>query len=117
MRHEIQLVKRLFVILHIPIAFSGALMVIKGYARRNHIDDRQPTVGNRRFQNGRKLLLVTAERAGYESGAPSDRERAAIEWRKIVGRPALKRRAQIGGGGKLSLGQAVDAVVFDHINH
>jgi len=43
-RHVIELVQHLFVLLHVAIALGRAFMIVEGDARGDHIDDREPLV-------------------------------------------------------------------------
>ena len=70
-----------------------------------------------RLDQGHELRLVAGEAARHERGAEADGEPDEID-RLVDGvDPLLALRAAVGGGGELSLGQAVDAVVLDDIDH
>src|SRR5262249_42531596 len=49
--------------------------------------------------------------------APLEGEGAAIEGRQIVGCASLKRRAEVGGGRELALGQAINTIIFNDVDH
>ena len=109
--------QHLFVLLHVAVALGGAFVVVEGHAGRNHVDHGQAVVRDGGLQNGLELLLVAAEGAGHEGGAPLQRQGAAIEGRQVVGDAGLERGAQIGGGRELALGEPVNAIVLDDVDH
>src|ERR1035441_9977229 len=92
---------------HVPVALSGALVIVEGDAGRDDVDHTQPLVRDGSLQDGLQLLLVAAEGARDEGSAPFEGQSAAIEGRQIVDRAGFERGADIGGGRELSLGQAV----------
>src|SRR5437764_12323510 len=74
-------------------------------------------MGHRRLENRNELLLVAGEAARYECGADAHAKRHRVDWSELVGLASLALRADIGGGGELSLGQPVHAVVLDDVDH
>ena len=69
----------------------------------------------RPLQQRHELLAVAGKRARDERGAQLDREPADIDRRVLVDLAALLLRADVGGGRKLPLGEAVAAVVLDDV--
>ena len=65
----------------------------------------------------RELLLVAGEGAGDEAGADLQRDADKVDGAVGIDDAALRLRAGVGGGGELALGQAVNAVVLDDIDH
>src|SRR5271170_1495437 len=107
--HEIQLVQRHFVVLHITITFGGAIVIIEGHAGRDDVNHGESLVTNSSFENGLELFLVAAEGSRDEGRSPLQGKRATIERGKFIGRAALRGGADVGGRRKLSLRQTVDA--------
>ena len=70
----------------------------------------------RGLQDRLELLRVTRERARHERCAELDGQRAGVDRRQIVDDAGLQRRAEVGGGRELPLGQPVAAVVFDDVD-
>ncbi len=71
----------------------------------------------RRLDQRHELLLVAGERAGDEGRAELQRDADQVDGAVGVDDAALRFRAAVGGGRELALGQAVDAVVLDDIDH
>ena len=79
--HEANFLERLFVVLHIFVRLGGALVIVEGYARRNHVEHDGAFVGNGCFHHGVELLLVAGKRPAHESGAQRDGHSAGIDRR------------------------------------
>src|SRR5215471_20016092 len=91
-------------------------MVVEGHAGRNHIDHRRAFVSDGGLQDGKQLFLVAGEGARNKSRAKLDGHDAGIDGWQIVNDAGLQFCANIGCGRELSFGQAVDAVIFNHVN-
>ena len=115
-RHEADFLQRLFVVFHVFVGLGRAFVIVEGYAGRNHVEHDRALVGDGGFQHGVQLLLVAGERAADKRRAQSDRHGASVDRREIVDHARFQLRAQIGGGGELAFGQAVNAVVFDDVD-
>jgi hypothetical protein len=92
-------------------------VVVEGDARGDHVDEGRALVLDRRLDQRHHLLLVAGERAGDEGGPELQRQRDQVDGIIGIGQTALGLRAAVGGGGELALGEAVDAVVLDDIDH
>ena len=92
-------------------------MIVKGHAGRNDIQHHRAAVRHRRFQHGQQLAFVAGKRASHKRRARLNRQRAGIERRQVIDDPGFQLRTDIGGGGKLSFGEAIHAVVFDDVDH
>src|SRR5208282_484341 len=92
-------------------------VVVEGDARRNHVDEGGPVVLDRRLDQWHQLHLVAGEAARHERGAELQSKGDQIDRRVGVDRTAPGFRTLVGGRRKLPLGQAVDAVVLDDIDH
>src|ERR1039458_1729092 len=101
---------------HVAVALGGAEVVVEGDAGRDDVDHTQPVVGDGGLQDGLQLLLVAAEGSGDEGGAPFEGQGAAVEGRQLVDGAGLKGGADVGGGRKLPLGQAVNTIIFNNID-
>ena len=104
-------------ILHKTVAFGGTLVVVEGDARRDHVQHRRALVGDGAFQQRQQLPLVAGKRPSHVSGAQLDGQGAGVNRRQVVDHAGLQFRADVGRGGELSFGQAVNAVVLDDVNH
>ena len=92
-------------------------MIVERHARRDDVDEGRAAMLEGRLDQRHELRLVAGEAARDERRAEADGERDEID-RLVDGvDPLLALRAAVGGGGELSLGQAVDAVVLDDIDH
>ncbi len=107
----------LFVVLHVFVAFGGALVVVEGDARGDHIEEHRPAVGDGGFEHGGELFLIAGEGAPDEGGTHLDGEGADVDGREVVDDAGFELGADVGGGGELAFGEAVDAVVFDDVDH
>ncbi len=66
---------------------------------------------------GTSWLLVAGERARDEGRAEREGEEDRIDRRLLVRFPLLRGRADVGRGGELPLGETVDAVVLQDVQH
>ena len=92
-------------------------VVVKGDARRDHVDEGGALVLDRRLDQRHQLRLVAGEAARDVRGAELQGEADQIDRRIGVDRTAPGLRALVGGRRELPLGQPVDAVVLDDIDH
>ena len=63
------------------------------------------------------LLGIAGERSGDETAIGNNRFKAQIERRQFIQSGVFQVLADIGGGGELALGQPIDAVVLDDVDH
>src|SRR5450631_1358979 len=115
-RDEVDLLQRLVMIFRVLVRLSRAFVIVEGDARRNYVQQNGAVVSDRGLQHGMKLPLVAGKGPPYESCSQRNRQFASVNGRQFIHRASLQRRSEIGGGGKLYLGQAVNAVVFDDVN-
>ena len=92
-------------------------MIVEGDARRDHVDQREALVMHGRLEQRHQLRLVAREAARDEGGAERDRQLHRIDRRLVVDLALLRRAADIGRSRELALGEPVDAVVLDHVDH
>jgi hypothetical protein len=102
---------------HIVEALGRAGVIVEGDAGRDHVEEGGALVLDGRLDQRRQLRLVAGERAGDEGRADLERDGDEVDGVVVIDEAALRLRAAIGGGGKLTLGQAVDTVVFHDIDH
>ena len=77
----------------------------------------EAVVRDRRLEDRDHLLRIAGEAARDETATELHRERAHIHRRKVVDDARLQLRALVRGRGELALGQTVDAVVLDDVDH
>ncbi len=116
-RNEAHVLQRLFVIFYVFVGFGGAFVIVEGDAGRDHVEHDGALMGDGGLEHGAELALVAGEGAADESCAEFDGQAAGIDGRKIVDDSGFQLRTEIGGGGELAFGEAVDAVVFDDVDH
>ena len=104
-------------ILHIFVGLGRAFVIVEGDAGRNDVEHDGALMSDGGFQHGAELALVAGEGAADEGCAEFDGETAGIDGRKIVDDSGFQFRTEIGGRRELAFGQAVDAIVFDDVDH
>ena len=92
-------------------------VVVEGDAGRDHVDEGGALVLDRRLDQRHQLRLVAGEAARDERGAELQGEGHQIDRRVGVDGAAPRLRALVGGRRELALGQPVDAVVLDDVDH
>jgi hypothetical protein len=92
-------------------------MVVERHAGAHDVDERRAAVLDRRLDQRHELLLVAGEAAGDERRAQHQRELDEVDRLVAVDRAALRLGALVGGGRELALGEPVDAVVLDDVDH
>ena len=70
-----------------------------------------------RLDERHELAPVAREAARHERGAERHGEQHGVDRRLEVGLALLRPGADVGGGGELSLGEPIDAVVLDDVEH
>src|SRR2546430_8035647 len=101
----------------VSVALGGALVVIESHARREHVDECEALVLEARLDERHQLLLVAREAARHEGGAERHRQQHRVDRRLEVGLALLGPAADVPGCGKLPLGEPIDAVVLDDVQH
>src|SRR5580765_6679039 len=71
---------------------------------------------DRRLEHGAELALVARKGASNQGCAELNRHRAGVNRREIVDYTGFQLRSEVGGGGELSFGQTINAVVFDDVD-
>ena len=74
-------------------------------------------MADRRLEQRHELVLVAGEAARHEGCPEEHRHRGEVDRLIGVADAALRRRTGIGGRRELPLGQAVDPVVLDDVDH
>ena len=115
-RDERDLVQRLVVVLDVGVRLGGAVVIVERHARRDDVQHRRATVGDRRLEHCGELLLVAGKAAPDEGRPELDGEKAGVDRWQIVHHAALGGRAGVGGGAELALGQTVHSVVLDDVD-
>ena len=92
-------------------------MVVECDAGRKHVDEREATMPHARLDQRHELRLVAGEAARHEGGAERERQQHGIDGRTLIHLALLGFRADIRGGGELALGEPINAVVLDQIQH
>ena len=115
--HEVGLDDLDVVLARVGVALGGALVVVERHAGRDDVDEREPAVREAGLQDRHELRLVAREAAGDERRAEREREQAAVDGVHRVRLAPLAQRPEIGRRRELPLGQAVDAVVLEHVEH
>src|SRR5579872_7381822 len=69
------------------------------------------------FENRDKLILVARETASDEGCAEAEAERYRVNGGHAVLLAFFAPGSDVGGGGELALGESIDAVVFDDVDH
>ncbi len=114
---DVQPVHRLVVLAHIVEALGRAGVIVEGHAGADHIQEGRALVQQGRLDQRRELSLVAGEAAGHEGGAELQGQAHEVDRRVVVDLALLGLRAPVGRGGELALGQAVNAVVLDDVDH
>ena len=92
-------------------------MVVEGHARRDDVDKGEALVREPGLEDRHELALVAREAARDERRAEGQGQQAAVDRAHGIGLALLAERPGIGRCRELALGQAVDAVVLEHIEH
>src|SRR4029078_11279020 len=98
-------------------ALGRAGMVVEHNARADHVDEGRALMRDRGLDDRNQLLLVAREGAGDKAGAQLERHRDEIDGIISVDDAALGLRAAVSRGRELALGEAVNTVVLDNIDH
>ena len=99
------------------VALRRPFVIVEGHAGGDHVDEGEALVGERRLEDRHQLLLVAREAAGHEGRPEIEGQRNRVDGAEAVRLAALALRADVGRGRELPLGEAVDAVVLDHVEH
>ncbi len=116
-RDDVEVVHGLVVLAHVVVALGRALVVVERDAGRDHVEEGRALVRERALDERHELLLVAGEAARDVRGAELQRHEHEVDALVGVDRAALRLRAAVGCRGELSLGEPVDAVVFDDVGH
>ena len=104
-------------LLHVFVALGRALVIVECDAGRDHVEHHGAVVRDGRLQHGAATASCRRRTTGHKRRAQLDRQRAGIDRRQIVDHAGLQLRANIGGRRELALGQPVNAVVLDDVDH
>ena len=102
---------------HVIVAAGAAEVVVEGHAGTDHIDDGSAVVAHGALDKRHQLGLVARKAARHKGGAHLQRQIGQFHRAVGIDGAALAGAALVGCGGKLPLGQAVDAVVLHDISH
>ena len=114
---DVEPVHRVIVFAHVIKALGRAGMVVEGDAGTDHVDEGRALVPDRGRDQRHQLRLVAGEAARHETRAKLQRHRHQVDGVVGVHHALLGLRAAVGSRRKLTLGEAVNAVVFDDIGH
>ena len=92
-------------------------MVIKAHAGRDDINQGKAFMFNPGLNQRDKLGFIAGETARDKGGADRQGEGARINRLHDIDFTLFGRRARIRSGRELSLSQAVNAIIFQHIKH
>ncbi len=93
------------------------LGVVEGHARADDIQHRGAAVRKRRLEQFLDLLWIAGKGARHERAVRGQGFQANVHGHVGIGALVLERQADLGRGGELPFGQAVDAVVLDDVQH
>src|SRR5690606_17575724 len=116
-REEADLLQRALVLAAVGVALGGVGLVVERHAGADDVDDRRAAERQAGLDDLAHLLGVAGEGARHEAGAGRERLQADVDGRERVGAGVLEALPEVGGGGELPLGEAVDAVVLDDVDH
>ena len=106
-----------FVLARVQVALGGAFVIVERHARGDHVHQRETAVRDGGLEDRHELFLVARKAARHERRADAERQHHRIDRRHAVRLAALALRADVGRSRELALGQAIDAVVLDHVQH
>ena len=115
--NEVEIVDRFVVLAQVVVALGRATVIVEGHTGREHINEGRALVLDGGLQERYKLLLVARKAAPDESRAELHGDAHEINRAVAVDRALLGLRTGIGRRGELALGQPVDAVVLDQVQH
>ncbi len=117
LRHEGDVLQRLLVYLAVRVALGRAFVIVEGDARADDVQHGGAPVAERRLEQLAYLLGIAREGARDEGRVSGQRLDADVDRRQLIHTRILKFLADVRCGGKLALGQAIDAVILDDVNH
>ena len=112
---EVRRMEKQIVLLHVSVTLGGSLVVVERHARAHDVQHGRAAVRECRLEQRNQLLPVTGKRARDERRAEFDGDAADVDGSVLVRTSGLRGRTDVGGGGKLPLGQSVAAVVLDDV--
>ena len=92
-------------------------MVVEGDAGREHVDQPESLVPDAGLDHRHQLVLVSGEAPRDERTPLSHGHLHRVDGLLLVDLALLGLGAHVRGGGKLPLGQAVDTIVLDDVEH
>ncbi len=95
----------------------GVFLVVEGHAGADDVEDGDAFVGKSRLEQFLDLFGVSREGARHKGCVRSDGFHANIDRHVLVDALLLQAQAHLGGGRELALGQPIDTVVFDNVDH
>ncbi len=92
-------------------------MVIEGDAGRDDVDQGEALVHQTGLDQRHQLGLVAGKGARHEAGTQGEGLDTGVDRRLLIGDALFGLGADIGRGRELAFGEAVDAIIFKHIEH
>src|SRR5215813_13297252 len=92
-------------------------MVVEGDTRADDVYHRCATMADGGLEQCLDLTWVACDGACDETAISDQRLHTHVDWGKLVEAGILELLALVGSGRELALGQAIDAVVFNDIDH
>src|SRR5207253_4268412 len=115
--HEVEPVDRFIVLAYEVVALGRAWMVVEGDTGTDHVDKSRAAMQYGRLDQRHELRLVAGKASRDECRTELQRKHDHVDGLIAVDGPSLALRASVRGRGKLSLGQPVNTVVLDDIEH
>ena len=107
----------LVVLAGVLVALGRTLVVVKGDARREHIDERKARVLEARLDERHELCLIARKASRNEARAKVHGEQHRVDGRLLVDLALFGLGTDIRRGRELAFGQAIHTVVLDDVEH
>ena len=115
--NEVEEIDRFVVFAQVVVALGRTPMVVEGHTRAQDIDESRALMLNSGLEQRHELILIAREAAPDKGRAELHGNTHQVDGAVGVDHAFLRLRAGVGGGGELALGQAVHAIVLDHVEH
>ena len=116
-RHEVGFHGRMIMLAREGVALGRSFVIVEGHAGRQHVDQGEAPMAHAGLDQRHELHLVAGEAARDESRAQGERQQDRIDRRALIDVALLGLRSDVRRRRKLALGESVDAVVLDQIEH